>query len=94
MAKGMCTGKTSSGFEYSVKKAMLNNAEFLESFAKVQNGDNLRMFELMDIAFGEEQKKALYNHVRDEEGIVPLDTLATELAEIFEQLGKDEGAKK
>ena len=86
-------GKTSTGFEFSIKKSMLNNAEFLECYSKIQNGDNLKMFELMDIAFGEDQKKDLYDHIRDEDGIVPMDVLGEELTEIFDVLGKAQETK-
>lgn len=91
--KGIVSGTTSTGFEYSVKKAMLENAEFLELFAKVQDGDQLKIFELIELSLGSDQKKALYDHVRDEDGMVPVEALSSETAEIFEELGKDDSTK-
>lgn len=86
-------GETSSGFKYAVNKNMLNNVEFLEIFAKVQNGDQMKIFELIEMSLGAEQKKQLYDHVRDEEGMVPVDAVSKEISEIFEDLGKDPNTK-
>lgn len=86
-------GKTSTGFAYSVKKKMLTNAEFLELFAKVNDGDQMKVFDLIEVSLGKEQKAKLYDHVRDEDGIVPLEALSDELTEIFDEIGKDEDAK-
>lgn len=86
-------GATSSGFEYSVVADMLKNAEFLELFAKVQGGDTLKSFDLIEMALGADQKKKLYDHIRNEDGIVLIDTLTEEITEIFEELGKDNDVK-
>lgn len=91
--KEIVRGKTKSGFEFEVKKAMLNNAEFLELFAEVQNGDSMKVFGLVELALGKDQKARLYDHIRDEDGIVPVDALSTEAAEIFEALGSDNDVK-
>ena len=94
MAKnGIVKGKTSTGFEFEVKKAMLNNAEFLELFAQVQDGDQMKVFALIELALGKEQKGRLYDHVRDEDGIVPVDLLSNEAGEIFNALGSDNDLK-
>lgn len=92
-SKGIVSGKTSTGFKYSVKKAMLKNAEFLELFAKVNNGDQMQIFNLIELSLGKEQKEKLYDHVRDEDGMVPIEQLSSEIAEIFEELGQDEDLK-
>lgn len=94
MAKnGIVSGKTSTGFEYTVKKAMLSNAEFLEIFAKVQDGDQMKVFDLIKLALGAEQKDRLYEHVRDEDGMVPVEAISAEVGEIFAELGKDPETK-
>lgn len=91
--KEIVKGTTSTGFEYHVLKAMLQNAEFLELFAAVQDGDNLKSFKLLETALGKEQKQELYEHLRDEDGIVPVEALSKELEEIFTELGKDPATK-
>lgn len=93
MAKHTVTGKTSKGFEYSVPKRMLTNAEFLEVFADVQNGDMMQVFKLIGIVLGKDQKKALYDFLRDEDGMVPVEAVSAELSEIIEALGKADETK-
>lgn len=93
MAKKLVKGKTSSGFKYEVNPAMIHNAEFLELFADVQNGNSMQSFALMEMALGKEQKKALYEHLRNDEGMVPVEDLTQEIAEIFEKLGEDDETK-
>lgn len=94
MAKSkLVKGKTSSGFEYSISKKMLQNVEFLELFAAVQGGDSLKSYAMIEVALGKEQKKALYDHVRDEDGFVMADALSGELTEIFEELGENAETK-
>ena len=88
MASEMVTGKTSSGFEFSILKKMLNNAEFLEAFAEVQNGDTMKIFDLVKKTLGQDQKQRLYDHIRDEDGCVPTEVLANEFAEIVSTLGE------
>ena len=89
----MIKGKTSKGFSYTVSRKQLNNAEFLELFAKVQNGENLKAFELCEIVLGKEQKKALYDFIRDEYGVVPVDVLAAEMEDIYTALGQSDETK-
>ena len=90
----MVKGKTKSGFKYEVDKAMLNDAEFLESFCAISKGDNTEIFTLIEKMLGKEQKKALYEHVRTESGQVPLDKLTDEVVEIFAALGENDETKK
>ncbi len=80
------TGKTSTGFEFEVFANVMQNAEFLELFADVQDGENLKIFKLVKLVLGEDQKKKLYDHIRDEDGDVSIDDLADEVREIFETI--------
>lgn len=90
----MAKGKTKSGFKYSVDKATLNDAEFLEAFCKVRKGDNMEIFNMIETVLGKEQKASLYEHVRDKDGRVPLDVLTNEVSEILAALGENEETKK
>lgn len=83
-------GTTSTGFEYEVDRVILEDAEFLELFADVQNGgqDGMKIFALIRTALGNEQKKRLYDHCRAEDGHVPVNVLSDEIAEIFTKLGE------
>ena len=89
----MVEGRTTTGFEFKADKEALTDAEFLELFADVQAGDSLKVFKLIELTLGKEQKKRLYEHCRNEAGRVPADRLSEEIGEIFEALGKADETK-
>lgn len=74
--------KTSTGFAYSIDENVLNNFELLDLFAEVDENP-LLLPKLIKILLGEEGKKALYDHVRLEDGTVPADKIEKELVEII-----------
>ena len=82
----MVKGTTGTGFKFKVNEKMLQNVEFLEDFYKVQHGDGLGVFPILDKLLGEEQKKALYDHIRDKDGIVNVEDLTHQLEDIFSAL--------
>lgn len=89
----MVKGTTKSGFKYEVDKDQLTNVEFLELFAKMQNGDGMVVFELLEIVLGTEQKKKLYDHCRDKKGMVPVDAVTEEVTDIFTTLSEAPATK-
>lgn len=89
----MVTGKTRTGFAFEVDGDQMKNAEFLETFFAVQNGNGPAVFEMIRTTLGEAQKKALYDHVRNEKGIVPVDALTNEVSDIFEALAESAETK-
>jgi hypothetical protein len=74
--------KTSTGFVYSIDENVLNNFELLDLFAEVDENP-LLLPKVLKMLLGEETKKALYDHVRLEDGTVPADKISDELAEII-----------
>ena len=89
----MVKGKTSTGFEYEVDKDQMTNVEFLEQFADVQAGNSLGVFKLVETTLGKDQKKKLYDHCRNEKGMVPINRLNEEVAEIFAALAEANDTK-
>jgi len=87
----MIKGTTASGFEFEVDEDLLQDCEFLELFAHVMKGgtDSMEIFDLAENALGTKQKKQLYDHVRGENGRVPLDGFTAEMTEIFDALGSN-----
>ncbi len=75
-------GKTKSGFEYKLLEARLNDFELIEEFAELDNNP-LLLPRILERLLGKEQKANLYEHVRDEDGIVPIDLITDEMMEIF-----------
>lgn len=86
--------KTATGFEYEVDAKALNNMELLDAFADLQMDETnvAALVSIITLLLGKEAKKRLYDHVRDEDGRVPVDKVSAEMVEIFGQLG--EQAKK
>lgn len=78
----MLTGKTKSGFEYEVSDAAMNNYELVEVLAEV-DANPLLLPRLVKMLLGDEQKKRLMNHLRTEDGNVPIDAVSDEIMEIF-----------
>ena len=83
--------RTKSGFEFEFDKARLDNMELLDLFGELQRDENDIgvMTRLVDLLFGAEMKQRLYNHVRTEDGRVPVAAFSAEVAEIFSLLQED-----
>ncbi len=79
----MISGKTASGFEFEMDDQALNDMELIEDLMQVDKGDVTALPGVLKTLLGEEQKKKLYDHVRNEKGRVPMDLLAKEVTEIF-----------
>ena len=76
------TGKTKTGFEYNIDKKILNDYELLEEIDNI--GKNpLIIIKLLKRLLKEEQLEKLKEHIRNEEGMVPIDKMEKELEDIF-----------
>lgn len=78
----MLKGKTESGFEYEVSDAAMNNYELVEVLAEMDTNP-LLLPKLVKMLLGKEQKNKLLEHLRTEDGNVPIDALSAEITEIF-----------
>lgn len=83
-------GTTESGFKFNVTDKVLNNMELVEAIAEVDTNP-LRLPGLLTMLLGDEQKKKLYDHVRTEDGAVPMDKVAAEVVAILHSLGEGKG---
>ena len=79
----MIKGKTSSGFEYEILEEQLNNYELLESIAELDE-NTLALPKVVNMLLGKEQKNKLAKHLRNKDGIVPMDKMMGEVTEIFQ----------
>lgn len=86
-------GKTKSGFEFEVDSGHLANWELLEMIAELQNGNGLLAFTVLRTILGDDQKKRLYDHCRDDKGMVPVDAMNAEISDIFAALGEANASK-
>lgn len=77
-------GKTKSGFEYEIPAHHLDNYELLELFAEVDENP-LVVPKLITLLLGTEQKDRLIEHLRTEDGNVPIESVTNELTEIMKE---------
>ena len=79
----MIKGKTSSGFEYQLSKARLENYELIESLNEVEENP-LALPKTVNLLLGKEQSDKMKEHLRDEEGLISTEKLSSEIMEIFQ----------
>lgn len=78
----MIKGKTTSGFEYEITRARLENYELIEALSEVDENP-LLLPKTVNLLLGKEQANRLKNHLRDEEFLVSTDKISKEIMEIF-----------
>lgn len=86
----MKKGKTESGFKFEIDEKVLDDMELIDAMAASQGDDPTQISTVVVKIFGEEQRKKLYDHVRAEDGRVPIAEVANIITEIINLLG-DEG---
>lgn len=83
----MVIGTTNSGFRYEVKKNVANDMELLEALEEMSDENPFAMAKVCKRVFGEKQKKALYDHLRTEDGRVPVEMVSDAITEVFNAIG-------
>ena len=84
----MYKGVTESGFEFEIDEEEINDIEFVELVAAAEK-DLAQFPAVLDRLLGKEQKKRLYDHLRNENGHVPWTKVEAEVHEMEELAGKD-----
>lgn len=77
----MIKGTTTSGFNFEIKEDLLDDFELVELYAKVDKSI-IYIGDLAEKLLGVEQKKALAEHLRREDGRVSTTDMIKELTEI------------
>lgn len=77
------SGKTTTGFAFSVDKDCLDDYELFELLVKWEKGDVTVVPEAVRKLLGEEQRLALLEHCRDKSGKVRTSAIAEELRRIM-----------
>ena len=80
----MLKGKTPSGFVFLISESRLENMEMLDALAALDRGDDTQLSNVLRMLFTPEQKAKLYDHVRLEDGTVPISRITEEITAIFE----------
>lgn len=78
-------GTTRSGFEFEVADEIINDMELFEALCDLDAGDARAVVPVCRIVLGN-QKKALYDHLRTEDGRVPVDKVSEEILDILTAL--------
>ncbi len=75
------------GYEADIDETAANDMEFLDALTKMQEGDPTGLSIMCSILLSKEDKKRLYDTVRDERGRTPVEAVGAKLTEIIQQLG-------
>lgn len=86
-------GKLSNGFKYEVDVDVFNDMELIEAIAASEGDDPLRIVEVIERILGKEQKKALYDSLRNEKGRVEVDAVEEAINEIMTAVSEDSEGK-
>ena len=82
----MRTVTTPSGFRCELDEAAMNDMELFDALTGLDAGDMTALPTVVDKIMGQ-NKKALYDHLRGENGIVPIDRVTVEMRDIILALG-------
>ena len=85
----MIEAKTTDGFTVQLDEAFLDDAELIEAMSRIDR-DPAGFFLLRDRMLTAQDRQRLYDHLRNEKGVVPL----TALNEALDQLLKSFKAGK
>lgn len=82
----MIEGRTKSGFAYSIDEDAVD-AEFLDALADAEDGNTLKVSKALRSLLGEEQRKKLYDHLRNDKGHVPIKDVMEAFSDILSNDG-------
>lgn len=86
----MIEGKTKSGFTYSIEDDNVDQ-EFLDALSEAEDGDPLKVSKALRLLLGEDQRKRLYDYLRNDKGKVPIKDVMEAFSDILANDGT--GAK-
>lgn len=78
----MVKGETKNGFKFKIDPDEVNDIEFLERLGEAGE-DVSKMPRIMKEILGEDQRKRMYDHIRNEKGKVPIDAAMDIFTEIL-----------
>ena len=77
-----------NGLELEVNEKSLNNMELLDALEEMASGNELAISKVVKLMLGNENRKKLYDFIRDKDGRVPLEEVDKCLTEIMNLLGE------
>ena len=82
----MLTGTTSSGFHWEIEEDALDDMELLDALTDWDAGKETGAISACRLLLGDQQRKALYDHLRGENGRVKATAVLTAVNEILTAL--------
>lgn len=83
----MKKGKTKSGFEFEVDENVLNDMRLVDAVAEIADGSNPLAISFVIKKILGDSRDALYKHVSEEDGRVPVERINDEITDIINSLG-------
>lgn len=78
--------KTASGFVCEIEESALDDMQMLDDLVAIDAGNITAFPRVITRLLGQEGRERLYDHLRAEDGRVPIEAFGAELGEIFKAL--------
>ena len=88
----MVKGTTTTGFKFSIDPDAVKDMEFIELAAEAEE-NGLLLPKMIEHVLGKDQKKKLYDHVRNNKGRVMVEDVSEEIKQIFSSINSDTETK-
>lgn len=89
----MIKGTTTSGFEFVIDETRLDDMEFIDALAEAEE-NALSISKVVKLLLDPNTKARLYDHIRTEDGRVPVEAMGREVADIFKVASESNEIKK
>ena len=83
-------GKLKNGFEFDIDEKALDNMELIDAMAEAQDDNPAKFSKSILLLLGKDERDRLYDHIREQDGRVPIQAVSDSFVEIFQALG-DQG---
>lgn len=77
------------GIWVNIEKEVFDDMQIVDLLAELEDGNGLVISKLSKLIFKPEDKKAIYNALKDEHGRIPVNKFAETFTEIFNKLGEN-----
>ncbi|MEF9970519.1 MAG: hypothetical protein RR759_08715 [Ruthenibacterium sp.] len=84
----MITGKTQSGFAFSLPESAINNMELIDALSDAVDDNPIAVSKACLLLLGKDLRQKLYDYLRKEDGRVPIEDVSQSLIDIFGAFGK------
>lgn len=86
----MIKGTTESGFQFELEEDVLDDYELWEDLIDVEEGRSTRIASVANRMLGQDQKKAMLDHLREDGGRVPIRKVFGEIGDIIRKVREQE----